>query len=77
MRRECGVQRGHDDAIILTGGMAYNEYLTTQTIWTAYGSSRRCTSIREDEIVGMAEDGLAVLRGEMIAKEYAEKRLSG
>jgi butyrate kinase len=67
---ESAVFSGHADAIILTGGMAHNEYLTTQLSDRIRFIAPVHVYPGEDEMSALAEDGLAVLRGEMIAKEY-------
>lgn len=61
---------GQVDAVILTGGLAHSEVITDNI-------SRRVGFIApveiypgEDEMLALAESGLAVLRGERVAKIY-------
>jgi butyrate kinase len=69
------VLKGDVDAIILTGGMAHNpmmvEYIKKMVSFIApvviYPG--------EDEMHALAMNGLRVLKGEIIAKEYTEENL--
>jgi butyrate kinase len=61
---------GEVDAVILTGGLAHSEVITDNI-------SRRIRFVApveiypgEDEMLALAESGLAVLRGEREAKIY-------
>lgn len=67
---ESAVLKGHIDAILLTGGMAYSDYITN-------GIRERVEFLApvhifpgEDEMKALALNALAVLRGEREAKEY-------
>ena len=67
---EGAVLKGKVDAILLTGGIAYSEYITQ-------GLRERVEFIApvhiypgEDEMKALALNALAVLRGEREAKEY-------
>ncbi len=62
--------KGEVDGIILTGGIAHNEYITSDI-------ERRCNFIApifiypgENELEALALNALAVMRGEAEAKEY-------
>ncbi len=61
---------GHVDAVILTGGIAYSEYIVGEL-------TRRCSSIApvavyagENELKSLALNALAVLRGELKVNIY-------
>lgn len=66
----AAVLKGRVDGIILTGGIAYSEYVTNYiqqmvgwiSLFKVYGG--------EDEMGALAENALLVLRGELSAKEY-------
>lgn len=70
----AAVLRGDVDAIILTGGIAYSEYVANYiqrmvgwiSLFKVYGG--------EDEMGALAENALLVLRGELTAKEYVSKK---
>lgn len=61
---------GHVDAILLTGGMAHEQYvvdrLSERVGWLAPIS----VYPGEDEMLAMAQNALMVLRGEVAVKEY-------
>ena len=71
----AAVLRGEVDAIILTGGIANNpmvdEYIKKMVSWIApviiYPG--------EDEMHALAMNGLLVLKGEVIPKEYSEENM--
>ncbi|MGB5823342.1 MAG: butyrate kinase [Proteocatella sp.] len=66
----CAVLNCDVDAIILTGGIAYSEMMTT---WIKERISKLAEVIvypGEDEMIALAEGALRVLNKEEIAKEY-------
>ncbi len=67
---ESAVFSGHVDAIILTGGMAHNAWLTQQLKDRVSFIAPLYIYPGEDEMKALAEDGVAVLSGEMVAQEY-------
>lgn len=62
---------GEIDAIILTGGMAYSEKLSSDIIRKISFLARVETVPGEDELLSLALGALRVLNGEEQAKEYA------
>lgn len=62
--------RGRVDAILLTGGVAYSEYVTSRL--SEYISFIAPIHIYpgENEMLALASNGLAALRGEIEIKEY-------
>ena len=65
------VLKGEVDAIILTGGMAYQK-LNTDYIKRLVGKFAKIVVYPgEDELKALAINGLMVLRGELEPKEYS------
>lgn len=64
------VLNGKVDAIILTGGIAYSNYITTQIEEKVKFISEVLVYPGEDELLALSEGALRVLRGEEEAKEY-------
>jgi butyrate kinase len=64
--------KGKVDAIVLTGGLAYSEYVRSRLEkWVNY-IARVMTYPGQDEMKALALGGLRVLRGEEEAKTYPE-----
>jgi butyrate kinase len=61
---------GEVDAVILTGGLAYSEVITDNIARRISFISKVAIYPGEDEMLALAESGLAVLRGERSAKIY-------
>lgn len=62
---------GNVDAIILTGGLAYNDMLIERIKSRVSFISKVVVYPGEDEMLALAQGGLRVLKGEEVAKEYA------
>jgi butyrate kinase len=67
----AAILSGKVDAIILTGGLAYNNMLVELISERVKFISKVVVYPGEDEMLALAEGGLRVLRGEEVAKEYA------
>lgn len=67
----AAVLSGKVDAVILTGGLAYNKTLVEQIAERVKFISKIVVYPGEDEMLALAEGALRVLRGEEVAKEYA------
>ncbi|MGE5385534.1 MAG: butyrate kinase [Betaproteobacteria bacterium] len=63
--------RGKVDAILLTGGIAYSEYLTSRLIDYVRFIAPVTVLPGEDEMLALAEGAFRVLNGEEEAREYA------
>lgn len=63
--------RGKVDAILLTGGIAYSEYLTSRIIDYVRFIAPVTVLPGEDEMLALAEGAFRVLNGEETAREYA------
>lgn len=61
---------GQVDAIILTGGIAYSDYITQGLSKRVSFIAPVCIEPGENELEALAMGGLRVLRGEETAKEY-------
>ena len=68
---EGAVLRGHVDAILLTGGMAHAEYITSRIAERVEFIAPVHIFPGEDEMSALALNALAVLRGEIKAQEYS------
>ena len=68
---EGAVLKGKVDAILLTGGIAYSEYITAQLKERVGFIAPIHIFPGENEMEALALNALAVLRGEREAKEYA------
>ncbi len=66
----AAVLSGKVDAICLTGGLAYDKYLTGWIKESVEFISNVRIYPGEDEMIALAEGGLRVLRKESEAKEY-------
>lgn len=66
----AAVLNGKVDAIILTGGIAYNKIVTEHIIEKVGFIAPVVIYPGEDELIALAQGALRVLRGEEIAKEY-------
>jgi butyrate kinase len=64
------VLKGRVDAIILTGGLAYNSFLVNYIKERVEFISPLLVYPGEDEMEALALGGLRVLKGEEVAKEY-------
>lgn len=62
--------RGKVDAILLTGGIAYSEYLTSRISEYVRFIAPVTVLPGEDELLALAEGALRVLRGDEAAREY-------
>ena len=62
---------GKVDAIVLTGGIAYSEYLTSRIADYVRFIAPVTVLPGEDEMLALAEGALRVLSGEETAREYA------
>lgn len=67
---EGAVLSGHVDAILLTGGMAHAEYITSRIAKRVEFIAPVHIFPGEDEMSALALNALAVLRGERKAQEY-------
>lgn len=67
----AAVLSGDVDAVILTGGLAYNKGLVEQIKERVGFISDVVVYPGEDELLALAEGALRVLRGEEVAREYA------
>lgn len=67
---EGAVLYGKVDAILLTGGMAYSDYIVSRIIERVEYLAPVKVFPGEDEMGAMAENALAVLRGERELKKY-------
>lgn len=67
---EGAVLYGKIDAILLTGGMAYSEYITSRLIERINWLAPVHIFPGENEMEALASNGLAALRGEVEIKEY-------
>lgn len=74
MAKEIGkcaaVLEGKIDAIILTGGIAYSKYVTSEIERKVSFAGQVVKYPGEDELLALAQGGLRVLKGEEKAKEY-------
>lgn len=61
---------GEVDAVILTGGLAYSEVITDNIARRISFISKVAIYPGEDEMLALAESGMAVLQGERSAKIY-------
>lgn len=61
---------GQVDAILLTGGMAYSDYIVTRVIERVGYLAPVRVFPGENEMAAMAENALAVLKGERALKDY-------
>lgn len=61
---------GEVDAILLTGGIAYSDYVTSQLRGRVDFIARVCVYPGEDEMLALALNGLGALNGEIPIKEY-------
>lgn len=66
----AAVLKGDVDAIILTGGIAHNQYLVDYIEEMTGFIAPIAVYPGEDEMKALAMNGLAVLRGEIESKEY-------
>ncbi|MCF8370661.1 MAG: butyrate kinase [Bacteroidales bacterium] len=66
----AAVLKGDVDAIILTGGIAHNQYLVDYVSEMTGFIAPIAVYPGEDEMKALAMNGLAVLRGEIEGKEY-------
>ncbi|MBM7616176.1 butyrate kinase [Alkaliphilus hydrothermalis] len=66
----AAVLKGQIDAIILTGGIAYDKMFTQWIIDSVAFLGEVIIHPGEDEMIALAEGGLRVLRGEEEAKSY-------
>lgn len=66
----AAVLNGKVDAIILTGGIAYNKIVTEHIIEKVGFIAPVVIYPGEDELIALAQGALGVLRGEEAAKEY-------
>jgi len=66
----AAVLEGKVDAIILTGGIAYDKKFVAWIKDRVEFISQVLIFPGEDELIALAEGGLRVLRGEEVAKEY-------
>lgn len=67
---EGAVLRGHIDAVLLTGGIAHSEYITSRITEKVGFLAPVHVFPGEDEMQALALNALAVLRGEREAREY-------
>ncbi|MFA9398121.1 MAG: butyrate kinase [Clostridiaceae bacterium] len=68
--KNAAILKGQVDAIILTGGIAYNEYTTTKIKEMVSFISKVIVYPGEDELLALAQGGLSVLNKEEDAKVY-------
>jgi butyrate kinase len=61
---------GNIDAVILTGGMAYSEYITTEVTRRVQYLGKIMVFPGENEMESLALGALRILRGEEICNEY-------
>jgi len=61
---------GQVDAILLTGGLARSEYITSEITKRVKFIAKVCKYPGEDELAALAQGALRVLRGEEVGKEY-------
>ena len=66
----CAVLEGNVDAIILTGGMAYQELHVNYIKRLVSSFATVVVYPGEDELKSLAMNGVMVLRGELEPKEY-------
>lgn len=66
----AAVLYGEVDAIILTGGLAYDKALVKWIVDRVQFIKEVTVVPGEDEMIALVEGGLRVLRGEEVAKEY-------
>lgn len=64
------VLKGTVDAIVLTGGLAYDEFITSEIIERTKFISNVLVFPGEDEMEALSLGALRVLNGEEVAKEY-------
>jgi butyrate kinase len=64
------VLKGTVDAIVLTGGLAYDEFITSEIIDRTKFISNVLVFPGEDEMEALSLGALRVLNGEEVAKEY-------
>lgn len=67
---EGAVLYGKVDAILLTGGMAYSQYITSRIIERIQYLAKVHIFPGEDEMLALAQNALGVLRGELVARDY-------
>ena len=67
---EGAVLKGKIDAILITGGMAYSDYITNHLRERVDWMAPVYVYPGEDEMEALALNALAVLKGERVAKEY-------
>ncbi len=67
---EGAVLYGKVDAILLTGGMAYSQYITSNLIERIKFLAPVHIFPGEDEMLALAQNALGVLRGELVARDY-------
>jgi butyrate kinase len=65
------VLKGEVDGILITGGIAHSKWFVNQIIERVYKLAPVHVYPGEDEMRALAENGLRVVRGEVLAKEYA------
>ncbi|MEG0132970.1 MAG: butyrate kinase [Clostridium sp.] len=68
--RCAAVLQGKVDAIILTGGIAYSDYIVNYIKERVGFISQVVVYPGEDELLALAEGGLRVLKGQETAREY-------
>lgn len=66
----CPVLKGKVDAILITGGIANSKYFVNEIIERVHRIAPVHVYPGEDEMRALAMNGLMVLRGEVIPKEY-------
>lgn len=67
---EGAVLCGKVDAILLTGGMAYSDYIVSRLVPRIQWIAPVCIFPGENEMEALASNGLAAIRGEIEVKEY-------
>ena len=67
---EGAVLKGKIDAVLITGGMAYSDYITNHLRERVDWMAPVYVYPGEDEMEALALNALAVLKGERVAKEY-------
>ncbi len=65
------VLKGDIDGILITGGIAHDKYFTSQIISYTYKFAPVHVYPGEDEMKALAMNGLRVITGEAVVKEYA------
>jgi butyrate kinase len=64
------VLKGDVDGILITGGIAHSKWFVNQIIERVYKLAPVHVYPGEDEMRALAENGLRVIRGEVLTKEY-------